>query len=178
MVALSRPYSRTALMSSITELGKTFEIDTHMPLMADQTKTERRMRILAAEDNKTNRLVFSKLVRSLNIDLEFAENGAEAVEKWRQFQPDLIFMDISMPQMDGKEATRNIRKKEAALNVGRTTIVALTAHNSEEDKSEILASGLDHFLTKPLRKAEIFDRIEKEIPMECQAVFEYSESDH
>ncbi len=122
------------------------------------------MRILAAEDNKTNRLVFSKLVKALNIELEFAVNGRDAVEKWRSFQPDLVFMDISMPEVDGKQATQMIRAEEAKAGLARTTIVALTAHAMEGDDTAILAAGLDHYLTKPLRKDAIFDRIRAEVP--------------
>jgi CheY-like chemotaxis protein len=74
---------------------------------------QRQMRVLAAEDNKTNQLVFQKMVKGIDIELRFANNGREAVEMWQTFRPDLIFMDISMPEMDGKEATRAIRAAEA-----------------------------------------------------------------
>jgi CheY-like chemotaxis protein len=67
------------------------------------------MRVLAAEDNRTNQLVFQKMVRDMDIDLVFADNGRIAVEKFQSFHPDMIFMDISMPEMDGKEAARTIR---------------------------------------------------------------------
>ncbi len=131
----------------------------------------RRMRILAAEDNRTNRLIFSKLVKGLNISLEFAENGAEAVEKWESFRPDLLFMDISMPLMDGKEATARIRAAEERLNRPRTPIVALTAHALSGDGTELLAAGLDHYLTKPLKKKEIFERIRAAAPAGAEPVF-------
>ncbi|MFK7876014.1 MAG: ATP-binding protein [Paracoccaceae bacterium] len=123
----------------------------------------RKMRILAAEDNKTNRLVFRKLVKNLNIDLEFAENGRRAVEQFSQFVPDMIFMDISMPEMDGKEATQAIRAIEAE-NDAHTPIIALTAHAMGGDDHGILAAGLDEHLTKPLRKKEIFDAIQRHCP--------------
>ena len=129
------------------------------------------MRILAAEDNKTNRLVFSKLVKSLNIDLTFATNGREAVEAFEAQQPDLIFMDISMPEVDGKEATRQIRAIEAANKLAHTTIVALTAHAMAGDDQAILAAGLDHYLTKPLKKDAIFARIAEETPNQVDYVF-------
>ena len=116
------------------------------------------MRILAAEDNKTNRLVFSKMVKSLNIKLEFAENGEEAVKLYESFQPDLIFMDISMPRMDGKDATKEIRKLEA-LKGGHIPVVAMTAHALPDDDKSILEAGLDHYLTKPLRRIELEEHI-------------------
>ncbi len=129
------------------------------------------MRILAAEDNKTNRLVFSKLVKTLDIDLTFATNGREAVEAFQTVKPDLIFMDISMPEIDGKEATRQIRAIEAEQGLSHTTIVALTAHAMTGDDQSILAAGLDHYLTKPLKKDMIFGRIAEETPVECRSVF-------
>ena len=132
----------------------------------------RKMFILAAEDNKTNRLVLSKLVRKLNIELAFAENGVEAVEKWRAHQPDLVFMDISMPLMDGKEATRRIREAEAQTGARRTPIIALTAHAMSGDDEEILSSGLDHYLTKPLKKNDIFEQIAAATPPWAEPVFE------
>jgi signal transduction histidine kinase/CheY-like chemotaxis protein len=119
---------------------------------------KRKMRILAAEDNKTNQLVFRKMVKALDIDLKFAGNGREAVELYQSFEPDLVFMDISMPEMDGKEATRAIRALEAESGK-HVPVLALTAHAMGGDKEEIMSAGMDQFLTKPLRKAEIYAAI-------------------
>ncbi len=130
----------------------------------------RTMRILAAEDNKTNRLVFSKLVKSLDIELEFATNGFEAVERYKSFRPDLVFMDISMPGMDGKEATRTIRELEDSDGLPHTRIVALTAHAMTGDGTEILQHGLDAHLTKPLRKPAILAEIEGACPKDARPV--------
>ncbi len=113
----------------------------------------RQMRILAAEDNRTNQLVFQKMVRAHDIDLVFADNGRIAVDLFQSFRPDLIFMDISMPEMDGKEAARAIRALERPG--AHVPIVALTAHAMDGDAEEILASGIDQYLTKPLRKSAI-----------------------
>ncbi len=112
---------------------------------------QRKMRVLAAEDNRTNQLVFGKMVRNLNIELIFADNGREAVEKFQAEKPDLIFMDISMPEMDGREATEAIRRLEAGRS--HVPIVALTAHAMEGDETGVLASGMDQYLTKPLKKS-------------------------
>lgn len=165
--AQPKPLSRRALIATLARMRpeQTQSIDDPAPKLTNaQPEAPRKMRILAAEDNKTNRLVFSKLVKALNIELEFAINGRDAVEKWHSFQPDLVFMDISMPEVDGKQATRMIRAEEAKAGLARTTIVALTAHAMEGDDTAILAAGLDHYLTKPLRKDAIFDRIRAEVP--------------
>ena len=116
------------------------------------------MRILAAEDNRTNQLVFSKMTKALNITLEFAANGEEAVELYQSFNPDLVFMDISMPRMDGKQATQKIREIEASTGK-HTPIVAMTAHAMPDDDKSILQAGLDHYLTKPLRCAMIEEHV-------------------
>jgi len=116
---------------------------------------KRRMRVLSAEDNKTNRLVLEKLLKPLNIELDFAHDGVEAVDKYIANVPDLVFMDISMPRMDGTEATQKIRALEETSN-RRVPIVALTALANNGDEAHILSHGLDMYLTKPLRKKEIF----------------------
>ena len=126
----------------------------------------RRMRILAAEDNRTNQLVLGKILGRMNIDLRFADNGTQAVALFSDWRPDLVFMDISMPGMDGKEATARIRQIEEGT--GRhTPIVALTAHALDGDERAILAAGLDHYLSKPLRKQAIVARIQASRPDDC-----------
>ena len=124
---------------------------------------KRLMRVLAAEDNKTNQLVFRKMVKDLPIEIKFANNGLEAVAAFGEFKPDMIFMDISMPKMDGKQATQEIRKHEAKTG-GHVPIIALTAHAMDGDAEGILAAGLDHYMTKPLRKALIHEQIAKHCP--------------
>ncbi|WP_298904797.1 ATP-binding protein [uncultured Aliiroseovarius sp.] len=173
---LHTPVLRTELFDTLNRLGHapapttwppaaSAPIAEPLPVSDTQAKVAaRQMRVLAAEDNKTNQLVFSKLVKSLNIDLRFANNGLEAVEAFLDFKPDLIFMDISMPEVDGKEATRRIRLIEQDQNMPRTRIVALTAHAMPGDAEEIMAYGLDNYLTKPLRKPVIFDEIMESCP--------------
>ncbi|WP_166417878.1 response regulator [Cochlodiniinecator piscidefendens] len=176
---IQKPTPRNSLYAALNEITsketprvKEVPHPTAIPSTPESTQTPsetqpRRMRILAAEDNKTNRLVFEKMVRTLDIDLRFAENGQLAVEMFDEFQPDLIFTDISMPIMDGKEAAKNIRQLETDQSKNRTPIVAMTAHAMAGDDADILASGIDHYLTKPLRKAEIHDKIIALCPVEC-----------
>ncbi|NOD94373.1 response regulator [Ruegeria sp. HKCCD4884] len=139
----------------------------------DKTKetNTRHMKILAAEDNRTNQLILKKMVKDLNIDLRFASHGLEAVEIYQEFEPDLIFMDISMPKMDGKQATTEIRRLE--VETGRhVPIVALTAHAMAGDDEGILSAGLDHYLTKPLHKTLIHQMILQHQPDDVTRVDE------
>lgn len=119
----------------------------------------RSLNVLLAEDNKTNQLVFRKMVSGHDLDLRFANNGIEAVQAYQENRPDLIFMDISMPLMDGKQATREIRRIEG--DGPRVPIIAVTAHAMAGDRESILKAGLDGYLTKPLRKAELTDLLDQ-----------------
>jgi hypothetical protein len=152
---LQKPVARRDLCAALCTLAAP---DVPVPDKAEAPAPLRALRVLAAEDNKTNRLVFSKMVGTLDIDLTFAENGVEAVALYQSVRPDIVFMDISMPQMDGKEATGHIRDLEKKTGV-HVPIVAMTAHAMDGDDTGILAAGLDHYLTKPLRKAAIHERI-------------------
>ena len=129
------------------------------PEPAMETGGLRALRVLAAEDNKTNRFVFKKMLKALDIELEFAENGEEAVAAFKRQRPDMFFTDISMPKMDGKEATRLIRAHEAETGAEPCPIIAITAHAMEDDRTEILAAGVDHHLSKPLKKQDLIDHI-------------------
>ncbi|WP_137701302.1 response regulator [Marimonas lutisalis] len=173
---LQKPTPRRELFRAI-QLNTGTPPDAHAaapeaPNQIDKSK-KRAMRILAAEDNKTNQLVFRKMVKSLDIDLQFAGNGLEAVQLFKDYEPDVIFMDISMPKMDGKEATQEIRALERETG-GHVPIVALTAHAMDGDRDGILAAGLDHYLTKPLRKAEIFAMIGETCPPDARPVIPVS----
>ena len=146
---LQKPVLRSDLYRRLEALTAPLEAD--LPVAEPPPPgTLRQMRVLAAEDNRTNQLVFQKMVRVHDIDLVFADNGRIAVDLCQSFRPDMIFMDISMPEMDGKEAARAIR----ALGI-TIPIVALTAHAMDGDAEAILAAGIDRYLTKPLRKATI-----------------------
>ncbi len=153
-----------SIRASVTVAPRIPAPDDAVNAVTPNTSTARPMRVLAAEDNKTNQLVFSKLVKACDIELVVAANGAEAVAAFEQAVPDLIFMDISMPGMDGKEATRRIRALEAERGLPRTRIVALTAHAMAGDGEEIMGHGLDAYLTKPFSKPAILDEIVRARP--------------
>lgn len=116
--------------------------------------------ILIADDNRTNRLLLSKLLSDLKDGLRFAKDGVEAVEAFSTDPPDLILMDMSMPRCDGLEATRRIRALEAARPSARpVSIIALTANAFASDRERCLAAGMDGFLTKPIRRQDLLSAI-------------------
>ena len=154
---LKKPIPRSDLLAQLASVGE--------PVAGTDQTEPRKMRILAAEDNKTNQLVFRKMIQHLDVELQLVNNGEEAVALFQSFEPDMIFMDISMPKMDGKEATAAIRLLEEKTD-RRCPIVALTAHAMTGDDTGILAAGLDHYLTKPLRKPDITAQIQAHQPLD------------
>lgn len=112
-------------------------------------------RVLVAEDNKTNSLIVRRMLEPEALTLDFAENGARAVALYQQCRPDLVLMDMSMPIMDGLDATREIRRIEAEKGLPRCPVIALTANAFGEDRDACIAAGLDDFLSKPVTRAAL-----------------------
>jgi two-component system sensor histidine kinase/response regulator len=110
-------------------------------------------RLLVVDEREEARLLMVKQLEPLGSDVREAENGREAVEIWEDWQPDLIWMDMRMPVMDGYEATQRIK----ATPRGRSTIVvAVTASAFEDERERILSAGCDDLLRKPFREEEVF----------------------
>ncbi len=171
-VAVAHPMSLADLEHILANYAPLPVVDVPVDDPIEDIQDDRRkLRIVAAEDNKTNQLVLRKMLKTLDIDLTIVNNGQEAVQAFQQISPDLMFMDISMPIVDGKEATGQIRTLEAEGGLERTPVVALTAHSMEGDKDAILAAGLDHYLTKPLRKAAIHGKIRELTPNDVSPPF-------
>ncbi len=117
--------------------------------------TIRGLKVLVAEDNQVNRILMQKYLADADVTLTFAADGAEAVALAIDTRPDVIFMDMSMPVMDGLEATRQIRKSAPH----RPVIVALTANAFPADRSACLDAGMDGFLSKPVRRQDILTQL-------------------
>ncbi|RJG43583.1 response regulator [Mesorhizobium sp. DCY119] len=105
--------------------------------------------ILVAEDNEVNQLVFGQILDGLGLSYRIAANGRTAVEMYRTFSPRLILMDVSMPEMNGYEATRAIRNAEAAIGA-HTPIIGVTAHALKGDREKCIDAGMDDYLPKPI----------------------------
>lgn len=137
-------------------------------------------RILIADDDPTNRLLLNKLLKRLNFEVREAKNGQEAIAQWQAWNPHLIWMDMQMPEIDGYEATRQIREQEALVNGWHeapanqstndkrpmTKIIALTASAFEEQRQKILAAGCDDFVRKPFKKEEVLQKIAEHLEVQ------------
>lgn len=109
---------------------------------------KRRIRVLVAEDNDVNQIVFAQILEGLGVDFHIAADGEQAVAAWTTFSPDIILMDVSMPVMNGLEASAAIRAAENGAS--HVPIVAVTAHAMGGDRERCLAAGMDDYLTKPV----------------------------
>jgi two-component system sensor histidine kinase/response regulator len=158
-------------VSSTPDLGSKFAFDiqirladpTEVKMLKPQKKViglapdQPEYRILVVDDRADNRLVLVRLLSSIGLLVREAENGQEAVAVWEDWQPQLIWMDMQMPVMDGYEATKQIK----AHPIGKTTvIIALTASTFEEERKSILAAGCDDFLPKPFEANILFAKME------------------
>ena len=130
-------------------------------LETEKKKTSsKQLSILIVEDQLINRKIIFQLLKRKGHKITSAENGKIALEKAKSEKFDMIFMDIQMPEMDGLEATKLIRKFEKD-NKTHTPIIAMTAHAMKGDKEVCLAAGMNHYITKPINPAELYSVIEK-----------------
>lgn len=115
------------------------------------------IRILLVDDVAVNRKIIQAYLKKTPVHIDIAENGQQAIDKYRNSGTDLILMDMEMPIMDGFEATRIIRKQEKDSGRAPIPIVALTAHAFSEERQRCLDAGCSHFFTKPIQKADLFN---------------------
>ncbi|WOI57968.1 ATP-binding protein [Palleronia sp. LCG004] len=149
--------------------GSTFTLDLPLPQAADVpapavAPVEKALpdlsgcSILVVDDNKTNRILAERSLRAANARIHQARDGVDAVAKFGEIRPDVILMDISMPRMDGLDATRAIRALEPA-DRQRVLIVGLSANAYEEDRQKCLAAGMDGFLAKPVGRTKLIETV-------------------
>lgn len=113
-------------------------------------------RILVVEDLEENRRLLVKLLTSVGFEVREATQGVEALEMWESWFPDVIWMDLRMPIMDGYTATKRIREHPKGQE---TVIIALTASIFEEDREKALMAGCDEFMSKPFQERLVFDKL-------------------
>jgi signal transduction histidine kinase/AmiR/NasT family two-component response regulator len=118
------------------------------------------LRVLAAEDNPTNQLVLKALLEQVGIQPHVVDNGQDALDAWAAGRWDLVLMDVQMPVMDGLDATREIRRREAEEDAAPTRIVALTANAMSHQIAEYRACGMDDVFAKPIEVMRLFQILE------------------
>ena len=164
--------TRRLLDSLLTVVGATLtpaHPDAHAAPAVEAESTRGCLgRILAAEDNTVNKMVIVRLLKKAAYDVDVVDNGAQAVEAVARQHYDAILMDCRMPVMDGFEATAAIRKAESGTD-RHLPIIALTASAMDADRERCLASGMDAFLTKPIKQGDLVEMLDRWVLREPEA---------
>ena len=177
-LAISRQFAElmdgSIQADSVLGEGSTFNFDIQIELVessqVDIVSSPRTVKHLALgqtkyrlaviDDRQTNRLALLKLLQSVGFEPRTANNGVEAIALWHEWQPDLIWMDMRMPVMDGYEATRTIKSHPQGK---ATIIIALTASAFEEQREKVIQAGCDDFVPKPFSEQTIFDKLNQHL---------------
>ncbi len=114
--------------------------------------------VLVCEDHEVNQILVGQILEEANLSFRIAENGERAVEMFEAYSPSIILMDVSMPVMNGHDATRAIRQREEQLG-GRIPIIGLTAHALNGDMEKCLAADMDDYLSKPVSPNTLIDKV-------------------
>ena len=153
---------RQALLTAFRLKEAESLISESLELAPENTALQTTYRILLAEDNLVNQIVASRMLQTLGYTVDVVGNGLEALKALDHMEYHIIFMDCHMPEMDGWETTRNIRKRETSvvnrkeknasgLTSGHVPIIALTANALQGDREQCLETGMDDFLSKPVK---------------------------
>lgn len=153
---LMKPAKQSELYNTILGAAGLRSPDADATAQSREIRHPQALRILLAEDGKANQKLAVGLLNRFGHEVVVAGNGQEAVNLWKSENPDLILMDIQMPVMDGLEATATIRSQELALQLSPTPIIAMTAHAMKGDRERCLNSGMNGYVSKPVRRNELF----------------------
>ena len=164
---LTKPVKQSQFYDCLTTLTSTKE-----EMLKDQPATivtrhsiaedkKQKQRILLVEDNITNQKVALNILKKFGYNADAASNGKEAVKALEMKPYDIVLMDCQMPEMDGYEATGEIRNPESKVLDHKVPVIALTAHAMKGDREKCLEAGMDDYLCKPVNPQELCDILEK-----------------
>jgi len=171
---LLKPIRQSELREAIARVLGAKEQAGAIPLitrfsLADAREPSEVLRLLVVEDNAVNQRLIVRLLEKRGHRVTLAGNGKEALDALNENTFDLIFMDLQMPEMDGFEATAALREKEKE-NGTHMPVIALTAHAMKGDRERCLASGMDDYLTKPIRPQELDELLAKYLSRRTEAL--------
>jgi PAS domain S-box-containing protein len=155
---LNKPIKSNDLFTNLSNLHQKQQVIHEIekePILKSNTLNNK-VKILIAEDNRLNMFLSKTMISELfpNCKIIEAHNGIEAIEQYKNNSPEIIFMDMHMPEIDGIEATKKIRIIEKRTK-NHSYIIALTANAMKQEKEKCLAAGMDYFLTKPMESQKI-----------------------
>jgi CheY-like chemotaxis protein len=159
-VCLTKPVKQSELMDAILTASGAPAPAAAVPAASPHGQPRRALRILVAEDNATNQRLVVALLAQWGHAVTVANDGREAVALSGQSDFDVILMDVQMPEMNGLDATAAIRERERG-GAGHVPIIAMTAHAMAGDRDQCLEAGMDAYVSKPLRAADLFDTLER-----------------
>jgi PAS domain S-box-containing protein len=153
---------RTARVPTQRRDEQRAHVETKFGALADSRRKDElaHVDILVAEDNEVNQLVFTQILQETPYRFEIVANGKLAVEAARKLKPRMILMDISMPEMNGYEATAAIRADDDLAHE-HVVIVGVTAHALKGDRERCLAAGMDDYLSKPISPKALLDKVHR-----------------
>lgn len=149
-----KPVSPAKLAAELRERLRPASIDRDAPSPPDFTG----LRLLLVEDDPVNQIVARSFLEFTAAEIVVADNGREAIEALAQGRFDLVFMDLQMPEMDGIEASREIRRNPAHANL---PIVALTASVMAGDRERLIAAGMNDYIAKPVQAAALYELVDR-----------------
>ncbi len=166
---LSEPLSAESLYQAMAPgaAPKKAENDQNTSILSTESSKHSNlvngMKVLLVEDNKTNQEVAMMLLEDCEVDVDVADDGVEALDKLRQSEGayDLVFMDCQMPNMDGYDATRAIRKGEAGSACRDIPIIAMTANALAGDREKCLDAGMNDYISKPISFEVVEEKLER-----------------
>ncbi len=166
---LSKPIKQSYLFECLTTLAGAGTIETKedKTMITKYTISEDRnlkFAILLAEDNETNQMVALTTLHKLGYTAESVNNGREAIQALEKTRYDIVLMDCQMPEMDGYQATEQIRNPESNVTDHKIPIIALTAHATKDDKTKCLKVGMNDYMAKPFQPQLLADKLKKWLP--------------
>ena len=159
---LMKPVRQCELLEAFGQVLKQGACEASAPLVTRHSLREakKHLEVLLAEDNAVNRTLATRLLEKRGYRVSIAVNGQEAVEAVGKHEFDIVLMDVQMPDVDGFEATARIREREKSTGGRHIPIIAMTAHALKGDEERCLEAGMDRYVSKPIRAAELFATIE------------------